>query len=101
MKKLSILATVIAITVGVIFFDQLIVFLLSGLIPGSNFTVPATTMLAIMTASVVLIYALRYRQIIYQNSLVLHDDIFRAKQNNKPSESLAKPTLPHRRYQGL
>ena len=96
------IAIVIAAIISVIFFDQIVVFLLSGFIPGLSITIPATTMLAVMVAGATLIVTLRYRHIVYQHCLTLYDAIFEPKKkNNSAPESSTKPKLPRRRYQEL
>lgn len=102
MKKLLTLTIIALVVLGIVFFDQILVFLLSGLIPGTNFSIPPTTMLAVMVASAILVPALRYRHEIYENSLDLYDAFFgiKKKKDDTPSGD-TQPELPRRRYQEL
>ena len=102
MKKLLTLTIIILVVLGIVFFDQILVFLLSGLIPGTNFSIPPTTMLAVMVASAIFIPTLRYHHEVYKNSLGLYDAFFdvKKKESDEPSSG-AQPELPRRRYQEL
>lgn len=102
MKKSLTLTIIMLIILSIMFFDQILVFLLSGLIPGTNFSIPPTTMLAVMVASAILIPTLRYRHEIYKSSLDLYDAFFgiKKKKDNEPSGD-TQPELPRRRYQEL
>lgn len=101
MKKLYVSTITLAILFGVIFFDQIIVFLLSGFIPGIDLTIPATTMLSVMIASTILILALRRRHVVYYNCLELYDELFGKKKESDTPATDNKSKLPRRRYQEL
>ena len=100
MKKLSVFS-IIGVFFIAVFFDDIIVFLLSGTIPALNVTIPATTMLAIMIASIVLIIALKSRRAIYQNCLEMYDELFDSKKKLSAPHQEQVQTLPRRRYQEL
>lgn len=98
--KMSTPLIIIAIILGLIFFEPLVFFLLSGTIPALNLTIPATTMLAVIVASAILIFSLRFRHIVYKACLETYDHIV-AEKTKSPSYTNKSSSLPHRRYQEL
>lgn len=76
-------------------FDVIIIFLLSGFIPGANITLAPSTMLAIMTAIVLMIPLLKRRRTIYRLILELYD----ATTDKGHAESNQKSQLPRRRFE--
>lgn len=101
MKRSAVIAIITAVILSVVFFDQILIFLLSGSIPGLDVTLPPTTMLAVMVASTILVFALRRRHIVYQRCLTLYDELFGIKKKNKAAATGTKSALPRRRYQEL
>jgi hypothetical protein len=102
MKKSSTIAAFIFVALGFIFFDQVIVFLLSGFIPGTNFSISATTMLAVIISSSILMLTLKYRCAVYQNCLKFYDNlVVRKNEKDDMPEIDTKAKLPRRRYQEL
>lgn len=101
--KVFIATTIIAATIGaVVFFDAIVVFLLSGFIPGINITLAPSTMIAVFVASALLVLTLKKRYAIYRACLAFYDELFNSKK--KTSKAPAKSTqskLPRRRYQEL
>ena len=94
--SLIILGT-IAVT---IWFDEIIVFLLSGFIPGINTVLAPSTMLAVMVASAIMVATLTQYRTIYQYCLAFYDE-FLTTDNKTIKESSEKPNRPRRRYQEL
>lgn len=101
MNMFAAIIITLAIIASILFFDHVIVFLLSGSLPFINVTLPATTMLAIMIASTVTVIALRRRHAVYQNCLELYDEFFRLKKRKDDTPTSQAPKLPRRRYQEL
>ncbi len=77
-------------------FDVFVVFLLSGFIPALDITLSASTMLAVMVASIIMLPALRTRRHVYVKSLALFDALFGRKKES--TEKPSKAPLPRRRY---
>lgn len=100
MKQFSVAVIVIAVVAFVTWFDAAIVFLLSGFIPGINVTLPPSTMIAVMIASTILVFALRGRRIVYRHCLAFYDELFGIGKKDAPVED-KKPARPRRRYQEL
>lgn len=100
MKQLSLTLAVLITIILVVRFDVVIIFMLSGFIPGINVTLAPSTMLAVMIASVALGFALRIRQVMYQHCLSFYDEFLGpSKKDTTPIK--AKPARPRRRYQEL
>lgn len=105
MKKLITLAIIAATILLVVNFDAVIIFMLSGFIPGIGVTLPPSTMVAVFVASTLMMPALRRRRAVYQRCLDYYDSatdqLFGlGKKSDKPAVD-DKPKLPRRRYQEL
>lgn len=101
MKKAVIIGSILAATLTVAHFDALVIFLLSGFIPGINVTLTPSKMLAVIAASTLLVAALRHRHAVYQHSLELYDEyIAPSPEKMTPRESI-DAKRPRRRYQEL
>ena len=100
MKQFYAALIIIAVVAFVAWFDAAIVFLLSGFIPGINVTLPPSTMIAVMIASTILVFALRKRRIVYQACLTFYDELLGIGKKDAPTED-KKPARPRRRYQEL
>lgn len=102
MKKTLTISSITLVVLGIVFFDQILVFLLSGLVPGTNFSIPPTTMLAVMVASTIVIPSLKYRHEVYKNSLYLYDTFFGIKKKKDDvSSGDTTSKRPRRRFQEL
>lgn len=102
MKYIYVIAIVLTTIVCVICFDAIVVFLLSGFIPGINITLAPSTSIAVMIASTILVgVVVQYRQDVYRLSLSLYDAFFGIKKKNATPAPEAKTKLPRRRYQEL
>lgn len=75
MKHLSTLLAILFLTTLIARFDAVVIFLLSGFIPGLNVTLPPSTMLAVMVASGILLLALKKWPQVYGRCLTLYDQI--------------------------
>lgn len=75
MKRFVIIGCIL-VTFLIIFSDPLLIFLLSGSLPIVNVTLPPTTMLAVIVASIPLVAALRRRVAVYHRCLKLYDELF-------------------------
>ncbi len=90
--------TILALTILVALnFDLVVVFLLSGFIPGVNVSLAPSTMIAVMLASALTLLALRRRHAVYQACLSLYDAFW----GKKSPATKPRPSLPKRRYQEL
>lgn len=86
-------------------FDALVVFFLSGLIPGTNLVIPPATMIAAMIGSALIIPFRHYRTHLYRLGLSLYDYAVAVASTHEAdlAPSTAQPThsLPKRRYREL
>ncbi len=102
MKQLYVIAIIAATIAFVVCFDAIIVFLLSGFIPGINITLAPSTSIAVMVASTILIATIvLYRQAVYARCLSLYDALFGFKKKKSTAGTGVKLKLPKRRYQEL
>lgn len=105
MKRFITPMIILATVALIINFDMIIVFMLSGFIPGINITLAPSTMIAVFIASTVLIFSLNKRQIVYARCLEFYDYItsasFKFGKKNTSAEPNEKPERPRRRYQEL
>lgn len=102
MKKATIIAIVLIALFATHLFDPIVLFLLSGSLPFFNITLPPSTMLAVLVASTILVFALRRRHFVYRNCLELYDEFFIGKKKKStPVDDDTKSKLPRRRYQQL
>ena len=101
MKQLYIAMSILAITAFVVWFDAIIVFFLSGFIPGINIVLAPSTMLAVMIASAVLIVALRKYRVVHQHCLDFYDEFLALDKKDVVKKPDQKSDRPRRRYQEL
>jgi hypothetical protein len=101
MKQLYIALAVLGIAACAVWFDAIIVFFLSGFIPGINIVLAPSTMLAVMIASAVLIVALRKYRVVYGHCLDFYDEFLALDKKDVVKESEQKSDRPRRRYQEL
>ena len=100
MKQLYVTLIILAVIAFVIWFDAVVVFLLSGFIPGINITLSPSTMLAVMIASAVMVAVVRHRFAVYRRCLSFYDEFFGISKKDTPPSG--KTTgRPRRRYQEL
>ena len=100
MKQLYIALVVLGIAACAVWFDAIIVFFLSGFIPGINIVLAPSTMLAVLIASTVLVISLRKYRVVYQYCLSFYDE-FIGTDTKDPQETKEKSDRPRRRYQEL
>lgn len=100
MKRFYALLIIIGTIAMTMWFDEIIVFLLSGFIPGINIVLSPSTMLAVMVAGAVMVAALTQYRTIYQYCLAFYDEFF-TSDSKTIKESNEKPNRPRRRYQEL
>lgn len=103
MKYLYVIAIIFATIAMVVFFDAIVIFLLSGFIPGINITLPPTTSIAVMIASTITVAAAaQYRTAVYAKCLALYDAFFfKKKKSSNTTKKKKSSDLPKRRYQSL
>ena len=103
MKHLYAIAIVIGTIAFLLFFDTIVVFLLSGFIPGINITLAPSTSIAVMIASTILIAAIvQFRHAVYMQCLAFYDAfLFKKKTSSNSVPKKEKAKLPKRRYQQL
>ena len=101
MRYLYIITVILGVCVFAVYFDAMIVFLLSGFIPGINVTLPPSTMIAVMIASAALLFALLFRKNVFNYCLGLYDQLFDTQKEPATSTLAKKTSLPRRRYQEL
>lgn len=100
MKQLYAAILILSVIVCTVWFDAIIVFLLSGFVPGINIVLAPSTMLAVMIASTVLVISLRKYRVVYQYCLSFYDE-FIGTDTKDPQETKEKSDRPRRRYQEL
>ena len=100
MKRLYSMIVITAAIIAVVYFDAMIVFLLSGFIPGINITLAPSTMIAVMVASSLLIVAASSRQTVYRYCLAIYDT-FNVNDKTTTPQITEKPKLSRQRYQEL
>ena len=100
MKQLYAAILILSVIVCTVWFDAIIVFLLSGFVPGINIVLAPSTMLAVMIASTVLVISLRKYRVVYQYCLSFYDEFIRTDTKD-PQETKEKSDRPRRRYQEL
>lgn len=99
MKQLYVIGTIVLALIVLSRFDTIVVFLLSGFIPVIGISVAPSTMLAIMTASIILTLTLvRYRRRVYARMLAFYDQHFASHDNTTATKVTTKTRLPRRRY---
>lgn len=99
MKRLACIS--IIVLVGLFFsFDALMVFLLSGSLPIVDVTLPATTMMAIIPASLTLGLALKRRRTVYRHCLSIYDAVSELHEKTTKEKHAHKSKLFRRHYQG-
>lgn len=97
MKKMSTILIVAIALVALINFDSIVVFILAGAIPAINLVIPATTMLSLMIASMIMIPFVRRRRHVVNYGVALYDRIVASRKAAHHHEV----RLPKRRYQEL
>lgn len=100
MKQFYAAIIVLLTILAIVRFDAIIIFMLSGFIPGINVTLAPSTMLAVMIANVALVIALKKRLLVYQYCLDFYDEFLStSKKDSQPIKP--KQSRPRRRYQEL
>lgn len=100
MKQLYVAIIILGTTAFVVWFDAIVVFLLSGFVPGVNIVLAPSTMLAVMIASAVMVLVLRKYRIVYQYCLAMYDAYVQSDTKDT-LETKESSDRPRRRYQEL
>ena len=102
MKYLYTTAIIAATIASVLFFDAIVIFLLSGFVPGINVTLPPSTSFAVMVAGTSLIVSIvKYGESVFKECLSIYDTFIFKKSTPHATNKKKKIALPRRRYQEL
>ena len=99
MKQIIAFGVIVALLTSPVWFDAIIIFLLSGFVPVIGITLEPSTMLAVMIASVALGLSLKRRKVVFDRCTELYDRIEISIE--KRQKVASRPNLPKRRYQEL